>query len=757
MKSPHIHRQHYGAQGFKALAPLYWDRGFRVLPLEPSTKRPAQELKGWPGYASSLLSADRRAELINRYSDRGLGILTGTELSGGYRLGAIDVDQDAYVSVVETILGDASCAKRGKKGLTVFVRYSDDLKSTKVTDGSGGGAIDILLGGKFSVLPPSIHPETGEPYIWIGSPLLDADLGAMPIIDRDTLRLLRAVIGSAHAQVITTGTGTHDAGVAFAAQLVAHGCSDEQIVALVTALLPAGYDGNSLGELTGWVESARKKGYADTTKKNGGGRSETATATEMLVGRLAEWGVELFHDERKRGFISIPTETGGALTYSISSSSAAAVLQQAYYTLTGRALKETARTEVTALLDARAKFDGPCETVFTRIGRLGPDVVIDLGGTDGRVVHITATGYQVLHRSPVRFVRTAGMLELPEPVSGGNLRELQQLLALPDETYTLVLAFLINALRPGGPYLCMLIEGEQGSGKSFLSSTLRRLIDPNQAEKVRLPENERDLMVMADALFLLVFDNSSGMSANVSDALCSLATGGGYVSRKLYTDGELYTMNATRPFIINGISDVATKSDLIERVIPVELMRMDDEARRTEAEMNAEIEARRPRLLGALYMAVARAVRDERQTEVSSNIRMADAARWLTAAEPATGLEKGSIINALMRCQTERIIERTNNDVIGAPLRDLIQEKPFEGTISDLLLRLKPERPPRYFPDTPLKLSKHLDRIKTGLKLVGIHFERGKRSKKGQMIRTWLDGQENEPPAPLQPPGTPHY
>lgn len=744
-------------QNFGKLAFLYWNLGFRVLPLEPGAKRPAKELKGWQGFASSPLSADKLAELINRYADRGFGILTGTELSDGYRLGAIDVDQDVFVPVVQAIIGDASCAKRGKKGLTAFVRYSDDLKSTKVMDGSGGGAIDILLGGKFSVLPPSIHPETGEPYIWIGSSLLDADLGAMPIIDRETLRLLRAVVGSPHSQVITSGAGTHDAGVAFAAQLVAHGCGDERIVALVTALLPAGYDGNSLSELSGWIESAHKKGYADTTKRNGGGRSEIATATEMLVGRLAEWGVQFFHDERKRGFISVPTEAGGALTYAISSSSAAAVLQQAYYTLTGRALKEAARTEVTALLEARAKFDGPCETVFTRIGRLGLDVVIDLGGVDGRVVHITAAGYQVLNRSPVRFVRTAGMLELPEPVSGGSLRELQQLLALPDETYMLVLAFLINALRPGGPYLCILIEGEQGSGKSFLSSALRRLIDPNQAEKVRLPENERDLMVMADALFLLVFDNSSGMSANVSDALCSLATGGGYVSRKLYTDGELYTMNATRPFIINGISDVATKSDLIERVIPVELTRMDDDARRTEAEMNAEIEALRPRLLGALYMAIARAVKDERQTEVSGNIRMADAARWLAAAEPATGLPKGSIIDALMRCQTERIVERTNNDVVGAPLRGILQEKPFEGTIADLLVKIKPERPPRYFPDTPLKLSKHLDRIKTGLKLVGIHLERGKRSKKGQMIRIWLDGQENEPPAPLQPIGTPPY
>ncbi|MGH1570496.1 bifunctional DNA primase/polymerase [Methylobacterium sp. P31] len=271
---------------------------------------PRRSLKGWPGFASSPLNADRRAELINRYSDRGLGILTGTELSDGYRLGAIDIDQDAIVSVVQVILGDAPCAKRGKKGLTVFVRYGEDLKSTKVADGSGSGAIDILLGGKFSVLPPSIHPETCEPYIWVGPDLLDVDLESLPIIDRETLRLLRTVVGSPHAQVITSGTGTHDAGVAFAAQLVAHGCEDEQIIAIVTALLPAGYDGNSLAELPGWIESAREKGFADTAKGDTDGKRERATPADVVLAALAGQGVELFHDERKRGFISVPTESG---------------------------------------------------------------------------------------------------------------------------------------------------------------------------------------------------------------------------------------------------------------------------------------------------------------------------------------------------------------------------------------------------------------------------------------------------------------
>lgn len=751
------------AETFRTLAPLYWNRGFRVLPLEPRTKRPAQELKGWPGFASSPLSADKRAEFINRYPDRGLGILTGTGLSDGYRLGAIDVDQDALVAAVQVVLGSASCAKRGKKGLTIFVRYDEDLKSTKIVDASGGGAIDVLLGAKFSVLPPSIHPETGTPYAWVGSALLDIELAALPVIGRETLRLLRTVIGSPHAQVITSGTGTHDAGVAFAAQLVAHGCEDEQITGIVTALLPVGYEGNSLAELPGWIESARDKGYADTAKGDTDGKRERATPADVMLAALAGQGVELFHDERKRGFISIPTEAGGFLTYPITSSTAAAALRQMFYRLTGKALKDAALSDVAAVLSARAVFDGPCEKIWSRIGRHGRDVLIDLCRPDGRVVHISGGGYRTLARSPVRFIRTPGMLELPQPVPGGRIDELRDLLRLPDETYNLVLAFLINVLRPGGPYLCLLIEGEQGSGKSFLSSVLRRLIDPNQAEKLRLPENERDLMVLADALFMLVFDNSSGMSTTVSDALCALATGSGYVSRKLYTDSELYMMSATRPFIINGISDVATKSDLIERVIPVKLIRMEEDTRRTEGDMNAALEALRPRLLGAIYDVIACAIRNETVTATPAGVRMIDAAQWLAAAEPATDLPTGTIVEALRRCQNERIIERTNNDPVVVALRSALEEGSIESTIAELLGAIKPDYPPRFFPDTPVKLSKHLDKIRTGLKLVGINYERGQRSNRGQTIRIWSDGQENDVPAPPQrklkfgPPDAPDY
>ena len=54
----------------------------------------------------------------------------------------------------------------------------------------------------------------------------------------------------------------------------------------------------------------------------------------------------------------------------------------------------------------------------------------------------------------------------------------------------------------------------------------------------RLPREDRDLMISANNAFVLAFDNVSTIPPSISDALCSLATGGGFGTRELYTDDE---------------------------------------------------------------------------------------------------------------------------------------------------------------------------------------------------------------------------
>src|SRR5438552_51284 len=101
-------------------------------------------------------------------------------------------------------------------------------------------------------------------------------------------------------------------------------------------------------------------------------------------------------------------------------------------------------------------------------------------------------------------------------------------------------------------------------------------------EKFRLPSSDRDLMIQAKDNYLLIYDNVSGMKNDISDALCTLATGGGVATRRLYTDDELQIFNHCRPFVINGIGEFANRPDLVERSIVVILSSMPRGQRRTE-------------------------------------------------------------------------------------------------------------------------------------------------------------------------------
>ena len=246
---------------FKEHAPAYWDRGYSVIPTEISTKRPA--IKGWTGLVNGPPGSEVQQSLLSRFGSRGLGLLLGTEMAPGEVIGAIDVDDDAFVRATAALLGDPPSGKVGKKGATFFVRVPKEpkLKSTQLRDAGGAGKIDVLMGGRATVLPPTPHPETQQPYVWLGRPLLECPFAKLPVFDERKLKILKTIVASKYAPTLIGGTTTHDAGLAFVAQLVALGATDEEITAIVTGLFPLNYCGNSLEELPGWIASARAKGF----------------------------------------------------------------------------------------------------------------------------------------------------------------------------------------------------------------------------------------------------------------------------------------------------------------------------------------------------------------------------------------------------------------------------------------------------------------------------------------------------------------
>jgi hypothetical protein len=109
------------------------------------------------------------------------------------------------------------------------------------------------------------------------------------------------------------------------------------------------------------------------------------------------------------------------------------------------------------LLEARAQFDGPERRVHVRVAEHAGHIYLDLADEHWRAVEIGPDGWRVIECPPVRFHRPAGMLPLPVPKRGGSIETLQSFLNLASrDDFVLIVAWLLAALRSGGPYPLLL-------------------------------------------------------------------------------------------------------------------------------------------------------------------------------------------------------------------------------------------------------------------------------------------------------------
>src|SRR5258706_7478208 len=190
-------------------------------------------------------------------------------------------------------------------------------------------------------------------------------------------------------------------------------------------------------------------------------------------------------------------------------------------------------------------------------------------------------------------------------------------------------------------------------------------------------------MIAATAGWVVRLDNLSRITPWLSDALCRLATGGGFGTRKLYENDEEVLFDAMRPVLMNGIEELATRSDLLDRALLLTLPAIPDDRRRTEAELWEAFERKRPGVFGALLEAVSCALRDESSVHLDRWPRMADFARWAVAAEPALGLRLGEFMNAYMGNREAAKDLALEASPVSAALLTLVEDcERWEGTAS---------------------------------------------------------------------------
>ncbi len=255
-------------------------------------------------------------------------------------------------------------------------------------------------------------------------------------------------------------------------------------------------------------------------------------------------------------------------------------------------------------LSGIAKFDGVEHKPARRVAKDESGYWIDLCDDRWRAIQVTATVWQIVTSPPVRFLRNKAMRPLPIPVPGGSIDLLWPLCNIPEEDRLLVLAWLLECYRSDTPYPVLELIGEQGSAKSTTQETLRLFIDPNKVMLRGRPKGVEDVYVAAGSNHLVSLENLSGISPELSDALCTIATGGGQAGRQFYTNGEEHIIEAHNPVVLNGIGVVITRPDLLGRTIALCLPTIRE--RMTEDEHTVALTEAAPGILGALLDLFAR-------------------------------------------------------------------------------------------------------------------------------------------------------
>jgi hypothetical protein len=390
-------------------------------------------------------------------------------------------------------------------------------------------------------------------------------------------------------------------------------------------------------------------------------------------------------------------------------------------------------TEAIGALAAKAAT-GAEHQGAVRVGEHGGLIYLDLGTPDWSAVEISTTGWRIIPRAPVRFIRPAGLRRLPIPVGGGQMRELRDFLNVGSEAdFLLIVSWLIASLRPTGPYPVLVINGEQGAGKSIACRVLRNLIDPNAAELRTEPRDERDLMLAAKNSWIVALDNLSYVRNDLSDAICRIATKGAFATRALYTNDEEFFLEVCRPVLLNGIPPLAARPDLADRAIVCVLPTMDDGRRRTEEAFWTAFEEAGPRLFGALLDGVSGAMRIYPSVELKHSYRMMDFAKWSEAACRGLGYQPGTFEAGYEQNRSSASDDALDADsVAGAIIELMAGKQEFVGTAAELLSALEvfvlPTQRDRYWPKDATRLSTRLRRLAPLLRSRGIATDFGDRT-----------------------------
>ena len=450
--------------------------------------------------------------------------------------------------------------------------------------------------------------------------------------------------------------------------------------------------------------------------------------TDVLVKSFLGDGVELFHDQSLEPHVAMPSGDRRAI-YRLRSGKFRDQLAFHSYSVVGEVpSSETVRSSINAMA-GRAMFSSPMHRLHNRTAWVDGALWYDLG--DWRAVCVTSAGWQVVKRPPILFRRFPHQKPQVEPVQGGDLRDILQSVNIPDANEQILFVTDIAAgMIPGIPAAVSLFHGPHGSAKTSLLRYKRELMDPVEVPIQGPPRDIGEFVQIASHNHCMFLDNLSSLPGWLSDAMSRFCTGDGFIKRSLYTDDEDFVYKPRGVGGISGINLVVTAPDLLDRSFVYRLERIPEEDRRSEEEMNSAFDVLKPKLLGAMFDALAGAMTIKDRIQPPRLPRLADYALWGCAVAVSIGYtedEYWAAIDANSRTQTTEALDAS--PIAQAVCTLMAKKESWTGTPSELLTALNAvaaremiDTAAKAWPKDPSWVTRRLNLVVPNLAQVGITF-----------------------------------
>src|SRR5215831_19373918 len=262
---------------------------------------------------------------------------------------------------------------------------------------------------------------------------------------------------------------------------------------------------------------------------------------------------------------------------------------------------------------------------------------------------------------------------------------------------------------------------------------IKTLVDPSSILTLAFPRDINEFIQGLAHNYIVYFDNISIIPEWISDILCRAVTGSGFSKRMLYSDDDDIIYNFKRCIGFNGINLAATKADLLDRGLIIQLSKISKDKRRENEEIWAEFEIIRPKLLGYIFDILVKILATISSVKLSELPRMADFAKVCETISRCLGNEPDVFIKAYERniqLQTEQVLE---SNIIAPVILKLMDDKQeWVGSATALLSNMetlaatmKVNTKSRAWPKGPNILIRRLNEVKATLEDVGIFITRG--------------------------------